>query len=288
MGNLFKLNQKSTLVISIIAAFVVGTLFSIVLIGYGVALVPMNSTDNASKMDSFMINDNFPSNTELTDALKAVVQENNGGFGLNMWATVVDRDGIVQTVTFTGDDRGDQWPGSRVISAQKANTANAFSLSGLALSTANLLSAVQPSGSLFGLQASNPVNTDVAYGGESSDYGTTNDYMVGQKIGGVNVFGGGLPLYDENGTLLGAIGVSGDSSCADHIISWKLRDALGLDYIPGGVSPTGDDNIVFDIAPDANGHDASAGGWGHPLCAEAVLSIAENLPITNPVGKKDL
>jgi len=39
----------------------------------------------------------------------------------------------------------------RVISAQKANTANAFSLPQLALSTANLYSAVQPGGSLFGL-----------------------------------------------------------------------------------------------------------------------------------------
>ena len=52
----------------------------------------------------------------------------NGGFGLNMWATVINRDGEVCAVAFTGNDRGDQWPGSRVISAQKANTANAFSL----------------------------------------------------------------------------------------------------------------------------------------------------------------
>jgi hypothetical protein len=70
-------------------------------------------------------------------------------------------------VAFQGDNRGDQWPGSRVISAQKANTANAFSLNKLALSTANLFSAVQPGGSLFGLQESNPVNTAVAYGGDS-------------------------------------------------------------------------------------------------------------------------
>jgi hypothetical protein len=54
--------------------------------------------------------------------------------------------------------------GSRVISAQKANTANAFSLPGLALSTANLYSAVQPGGSLRA-QESNPVDTQVAYGG---------------------------------------------------------------------------------------------------------------------------
>ena len=37
----------------------------------------------------------------------------------------------------------------------------------------------------------------VAYKGPSSRYGTSNDPMVGEKIGGVNVFGGGLALYDS-------------------------------------------------------------------------------------------
>ncbi len=101
---------------------------------------------------------NLPSQTQLQTALKSVVTAgSNGGFGLQMWATIVNRDGIVGAVAFSGNERGDQWPGSRVISAQKANTANAFSLKGLALSTANLYSAVQPGGSLFGLQESNPV-----------------------------------------------------------------------------------------------------------------------------------
>src|SRR5436189_1698118 len=129
-----------------------------------------------------------------------------------MWATVVNRDGVVCAVTFTGTDRGSQWPGSRVISAQKANTANAFSLPGLVLSTANLYSAVQPGGSLFGLQESNPVDTSVAYGGNPAAYGRANDPMVGGRIGGVNLFGGGLGLYDKDGKLLGGIGVSGDTS----------------------------------------------------------------------------
>src|SRR5690606_15124732 len=99
----------------------------------------------------------LPSHAELQAALEESVGD-NGGFDLNMWGTIVDRDGVVCAVAMTGDDRGDQWPGSRVISAQKANTANAFSLPGLALSTANLFAAVQPGGSLFGLQESNPVN----------------------------------------------------------------------------------------------------------------------------------
>lgn len=222
----------------------------------------------------------LPSHDAVRTALKAVVAEDNGGFALNMWATIVDRDGVVRTVAFSGDDRGDQWPGSRVISAQKANTANAFSLEGLALSTANLFSAVQPGGSLYGLQHSNPVNTRAAYCGVSEMIGTKMDPMVGKKIGGVNVFGGGLALYDKDGTLVGAVGVSGDSSCADHNIAWKLRDKLNLDYVPGGVSLTQDDNIVNDITDGS-----SKGGWGHPVCSPQAAEIAKALPQTNPIGK---
>jgi hypothetical protein len=87
-----------------------------------------------------------------------------------MWGTIVDNSGVVCAVAFSGANFTSQWLGSRVISAQKANTGNAFSLgvgaggTVIALSSANLYSAVQPGGSLYGLQASNPVDTDVAYG----------------------------------------------------------------------------------------------------------------------------
>jgi hypothetical protein len=103
----------------------------------------------------------LPGFAKVQAALKASTKpsggDTNGGLDLNMWASVVDRDGTVCVVAFTGKDRGAQWPGSRVISAQKANTANAFSLDSLALSTANLFSAVQPGGSLYGLQQSSPL-----------------------------------------------------------------------------------------------------------------------------------
>jgi len=211
----------------------------------------------------------LPSHADLRQALTDIAVDetagDNGGFGLNMWGTIVNRDGEVCAVAFTGDDRGDQWPGSRVISAQKANTANAFSLPGLALSTAMLFSLVQPDGSLFGLQASNPVDVDVAYGGDSRNNGQHNDPMVGKKIGGVNVFGGGLALYDAAGVLIGAIGVSGDASCTDHVIAWRTRTLLELDSTPSN------DNIIFDIAPDANGHLVSASGFGHPSCGAPVI-----------------
>jgi uncharacterized protein GlcG (DUF336 family) len=227
--------------------------------------------------------DQLPNHAAVSAALREVVAEPNGGFGLQMWATVVDRDGVVRVVAMSGEHRGDQWPGSRVISAQKANTANAFSLPGLALSTANLFTAVQPGGSLFGLQASNPVDTHVAYGGNPANNGRANDPMVGGRIGGVNVFGGGLALYDSDGQLVGGLGVSGDSSCADHNIAWRTRHTLNLDFVPGGVS--GDaarpDNIVYDITPQPGQMPGvSASGWGHAACSAAATAIAAGLPVT--------
>src|SRR5207302_9903489 len=237
----------------------------------------------------------LPNHAALHAALASALSAENSGLNNQMWATIVDRDGHVCTVAFSGTNRGAEWPGSRVISAQKANTANAFSLdsssssggkgqaAGLALSTANLFSAVQPGGSLFGLQESNPVDTSVAYKGPSSNYGTANDPMVGNKIGGVNVFGGGLALYTTNKVIVGGVGVSGDTSCTDHDVAWRVRHNLGLDHLlgVGGVSgdPNHPDNIIYDIAtnPDgtggtgqnpggSGGAGTSASGFGNPKC----------------------
>ena len=217
----------------------------------------------------------LPNATELTNALKAAVKPaggpSNGGLDLNMWATIVADDGTVCTVAFSGKSYSDQWLGSRVISAQKANTANAFSLNSLALSTANLYSVTQPGGSLFGLQESNPVNFPVAYGGRAADFGTRKDPMVGHRIGGVNVFGGGLALYDQKGHV-GGIGVSGDTSCADHNVAWRVRKALGLDKTPAGVSPNKDDGVIYDIS---NG--SSKSGFGHPSCGGKEIEISVEL-----------
>lgn len=234
----------------------------------------------------------LPSHAELTTALQASVSltggPSNGGFDLNMWAAVVNRDGVVCAITHTGNTRSDQWPGSRVIAAQKANTANAFSLPSLSLATANLWAATQPGGSLFGLQFSNPVDPTVAYGavtnepGTADGYGTPDDPMVGNFIGGINVFGGGLALYSGSGELLGAIGTSGDTSCADHNVAWRARAELELDYVPGGVGTIArPDNInyVGDVANSALQNDFS-----HPVCSIAgtdlVSSISANLPET--------
>ena len=236
--------------------------------------------------------DDLPGHDELLAALKAVVDAGgNGGLANDMWITVVNRDGVVCAVAFSGKERDDQWPGSRVISAQKANTANAFSLPkgsrgnlpGLALSTANLYASNQPGGTLFGLQFSNPVDTDVAYGGNAKNYGQKNDPMVGRKIGGVNVFGGGFALYNAAGEIVGGLGVSGDTSCTDHIIGWKVRHLLNLDNVPTGVAG-GTDNIIFDLTDDGHGHLVSKSGFGHPACDDAAKAVAEQLPVTDPGG----
>jgi uncharacterized protein GlcG (DUF336 family) len=225
----------------------------------------------------------LPNYSDLKNALIAATKTETSGLNNQMWGTIVDRDGVVCAVAFTGVNRGAQWPGSRVISAQKANTANAFSLdsssssngsgqpNGLALSTANLYSAVQPGGSLFGLQESNPVSTFVAYSGLPALYGTADDPMVGNRIGGVNVFGGGLALYNSNKQVVGGVGVSGDTSCADHDIAWRVRSILKYDHLKGvsGVNPDllRPDNIIYDIVPNPNGGTGkSPSGYGHPTC----------------------
>ena len=208
---------------------------------------------------------NLPSFADLQAALGVAVP-GAAGLGLPMWATLVDSSGRVCAVAKLGGT--DPWPGSRVISAQKANTANSFSTENVSLSTANLYTAVQPGGSLYGLQHSNPVNTLVGYRGAATSFGTAGDPMVGLRIGGVNVFGGGLALYNTAKQAIGAIGVSGDTSCADHEIAWKLRTALvgkgigtGLvaNKVPGGVTDQGGvstDNINY----------TSGGAFSHVQC----------------------
>jgi uncharacterized protein GlcG (DUF336 family) len=243
--------------------------------GFATVVVALTCTAGAASAQTCAT---LPGYAKLKAALVQATKDETSGLNNHMWATIVDRDGVVCQVAFSGKDRFSQWPGSRVISAQKANTANAFGLdsssnsdgsgqaNGLALSTGNLFSAVQPGGSLYGLQFSNPVNEDAGYKIPSAAYGTAMDPMKGSKIGGVNVFGGGLALFATGKKMVGGVGVSGDTSCADHFIAWRVRNILGLDHLAGvgGISgdPQRPDNIVFDIG--ANGQ--SAGGFGHPKC----------------------
>jgi uncharacterized protein GlcG (DUF336 family) len=228
----------------------------------------------------------LPEFGKLKSALTATVKEGdmgNGGLGNQEWAAVVDRDGTVCAVVFSGPDRSVQWPGSRIIAAEKANTANAFSGPNFALSTANVYAGAQPGGSLYGIATAAPPNPQAVYAGKPDDFGQVNDPLVGKAVGGVIVFAGGLALYTPQGKLIGGLGVSGDTSCADHVIAWKVRHAIALDGVPMGVGTDQTDNIIFDVQ---NG--VSVSGFGHPSCKGGRPSddIAKKLPQTHPVRRK--
>lgn len=243
----------------------------------GVSAAPANCD---VRLKSVFAYDGLAGYAALQDALADVVASGpytTGGLGFNMWLTYVDNDGTVCAVTKTGatgtNSAGtDAWLLSRVISAQKANTANGLSHDAWAISTGNLYNAVQPGvnnnlwnqgddtnaaangGSLFGLQESNPIDTDAAYLGAASAFGTSKDPMRNRRVGGVNVFGGGLAVYDADGNKVGAIGVSGDTSCEDHSVAWEVREALGLDTTPNDDSlNSGDEDSTEQTHPDCTG-----------------------------------
>ena len=184
----------------------------------------------------------------LQAKLASVITQNNGGlFSPNeMWSAIVDRTGKLCSVITSSPDA---WPGSRSIAIAKATTANGFSNDKLALSTANLYAPTQPGGSLYGLNNSNPFNP--AFQPQNSG--------LGLVPGGVITFGGGVALY-QGGQIIGGLGVSGDTSCADHAISYRMRKAAGLDGIPGGVGLNMTDNIVYAAVG------TTPTGFEHPHC----------------------
>ncbi len=182
---------------------------------------------------------------QIQGTLASVIQSGNGGLFRpnNMWAAIVDRKGVLCSVINTiGDNAGqDPWPGSRSIAIAKASTANDFSNNKLALSTANLYGVSLPGGSLWGLNVTNPFNPQFQPQGTG----------VGFVPGGIVTFGGGVALY-WNGQVIGGLGVSGDTSCADHAIAYKMRAMAGLQPVFGtgsgqinGVGPNGTDNILY-------------------------------------------
>jgi len=206
-----------------------------------------------------------------TAAASAYADTNGYGFGLPMWATLVNQTGKVcwvYSVKASGANQGvlagnKAWLGSRVISAQKANTANAFSLNALSISTGALSVTVYPGGSLYGLQHSNPVDATVAYAGDFTRLGTSQDPLVGTKPGGINVFGGGVAVYGAGGSKVGAVGASGDTSCRDHTFAYRMRVHLGLDNEPNddGLSLVDSPAALFEI-PACGVNDPTATVYG--------------------------
>jgi len=186
----------------------------------------------------------------IQSQLATVVKESDANGGIfspnRMWSAVVDRKGVLCSVIKIGD----AWPGSRSIAIAKASTANDFSNDALPLSTANLYAATQPGGSLYGLNNSNPFNPQFQ----------PQETGIDQVPGGIITFGGGVPLY-SGGKVIGGLGVSGDSACADHAIAYRMRNLSGFtDGIPAGVGLNNTDNIAY--APTGS----TPTGFQHPHC----------------------
>lgn len=188
----------------------------------------------------------LPNASDVAKYLKAAPDSGEAGglfHGKAEWAAIVNRNGQICVIAQPSDSAGGYWPGSRSISMAKAFTANGFSTDTLAFSTARLYTLTQPGHSLWGVAQPEPFNPLCL--------DPNNDIKV---CGGGIAFGGGVPLY-KNGRIVGGLGISGDTPCADHEIAKRVRHYAGLDPARGATA----DDIQY----------ARADGpsiYTHPLC----------------------
>ena len=212
----------------------------------------------------------LPSAAEIKAFLKTAASTTGpdgdaGGLfhGERMWGAVVNRAGQFCTVAASQDDATQVWPGSQAIAKAKAYTANAFSLDVLALSTARLYTLTQPGHSLWSLEGANNFNAHFLAPQDGAGGG------VNEITGGMIFFGGGVPLY-RDGRIIGALGVSGDTSCADHEIAKRVRDAAGLNPPAGKLA----DDIQYSSVDKPS-------VFSHPVCPNTFrngVKIGEELP----------
>lgn len=94
----------------------------------------------------------------------------------------------------------DAWVGSVDIAIKKAKTACFFGMT-----TGQIGKLSQPGGPLYGIEHSN---------------------------GGLITFPGGVPIVNQDGVLVGAIGVSGSSVENDHLVALAGAEAVGLTDLP--------------------------------------------------------
>ena len=214
---------------------------------------------------------NLPSETQLRQLLIQAQTVNTpiGGLfqGTRMWGAVVNRDGEICAYITSTTDPTQVWPGSEAIAKAKAYTANAFSLDTLPLSTARLYTFTQPGHSLWSLGQSNLFNSQFLAppGGQGGG--------KHQIAGGLIFFGGGVPLY-RNGRIIGGLGISGDTSCADHEIAKRVRDLAGLNPPNGPLV----DDIIYSL-PDP------PSPFAHPVCPNTFrngVRIGDEAPASYP------
>ena len=127
----------------------------------------------------------------LDDAKSAVDAAIKTSKELNVKMNIAVVDKGANLVCFARMD--DAWLGSVDIAIKKAKTAVFFNMP-----TGDVGKLSQPNGSLYGIEHSN---------------------------GGLITFPGGLPIRDDDGNLIGGIGVSGDSVDNDHKVAFTVAQA---------------------------------------------------------------
>jgi uncharacterized protein GlcG (DUF336 family) len=130
------------------------------------------------------------------EAAIAAARERAEQLGTKMCIAVVDSGADLKA--FHRMD--DAWVGSIDIAIKKARTAVFFGMP-----TGEIGKLSQPGGPLYGIEHSNQ---------------------------GLITFPGGLPIVDENGVLVGAIGVSGSSVENDHAVAKAGVAPVGVSDLP--------------------------------------------------------
>ena len=218
----------------------------------------------------------LPSAGQLRTLLVKAALISNGGRvggifeGTRMWGAVVNRNGELCAANTSTTDPTQVWPGSQAIAKSKAYTANAFSLDTFALSTARLYTFTQPGHSLWSLGQSNVFDPQALAPPSGNDGG--NNQITGGQI----FFGGGVPIYSGGGKIIGGLGVSGDTSCADHEIAKRVRNLAGLNPAGGMLA----DDIVYSPPDDPS-------VFAHPVCLETWrngVRIGSEAPASYPLA----
>ncbi|EJL64595.1 GlcG/HbpS family heme-binding protein [Flavobacterium sp. CF136] len=131
-------------------------------------------------------------NITLEQAEKAIAAAKNKATEINTKMDICVVDAGANLVAFARMDGA--WIGSIDISHKKARTAAWFTMD-----TASLVDAVQPGAPLYNIEHSN---------------------------GGLITFPGGVVIKNNNGDIIGAIGVSGSSVENDHTVAVAGAEAI--------------------------------------------------------------
>lgn len=199
----------------------------------------------------------LPTVDQLKSYLKAAPTSGVGSVGglfkgAREYGAVINRAGELCAEATSTDDTTQVWPASQAIGRSKAFTANAFSVDGMPYSTARLYTLTQPGQSLWGVGQVDYTGIPFLPPSTATPIGTPR-----AKVAPTMVFvGGGLPLY-SGGKVIGALGVSGDTSCADHEIAKRIRTLAGLNPPDGEKA----DDISYSSSDGMT-------PYTHPVCVD--------------------